>query len=228
MSTCETGECKRYMRKSELIAPSMLAADFLNLEKSIEIVNRYADIFHMDVMDGVFVPNISFGFPVIEAVSSRAAKPLDVHLMISEPSRYALKFAAIDKVGMVSFHLEACPEPAGLLESIRKSGVKAGLVINPDIPVERLFPFLEHCDFILLMSVFAGFGGQKFIGETFERVSVLRKEIAARGLDVKIEVDGGVGPSNARALADAGADILVAGTAVFNADNPEAVINSMK
>ena len=150
------------------IAPSMLAADFLHLEKDVETVNRHADLFHLDVMDGVFVPNISFGFPVIEAISKKAEKPLDVHLMIIDPENYVERFA---KVGaeMISFHLNATKDPSAVLKQIRSYGVKAGLVINPDIPVESLFPYLAEADFILLMSVFAGFGGQKFIEETYDR-----------------------------------------------------------
>ena len=209
------------------IAPSMLAADFLHLEKDVETVNRHADLFHLDVMDGVFVPNISFGFPVIEAISKKAEKPLDVHLMIIDPENYVERFA---KVGaeMISFHLNATKDPSAVLKQIRSYGVKAGLVINPDLPVESLFPYLSEADFILLMSVFAGFGGQKFIEETYDRVRVLKAEIDRQGLDIPIQVDGGVSASNAAALVDAGATILVAGSAVFKADDPAAVIAAMR
>ena len=209
------------------IAPSMLAADFLHLEKDVETVNRHADLFHLDVMDGVFVPNISFGFPVIEAISKKAEKPLDVHLMIIDPENYVERFA---KVGaeMISFHLNATKDPSAVLKQIRSYGVKAGLVINPDIPVESLFPYLSEADFILLMSVFAGFGGQKFIEETYDRVRVLKAEIDRQGLDIPIQVDGGVSASNAAALVDAGATILVAGSAVFKAEDPAAVIAAMR
>lgn len=210
------------------IAPSLLAADYLHLSKDIEIVNESADILHMDVMDGVFVPNISIGFPIVEAVSTVAQKPLDVHLMIVNPQSYALKFAAISSVEMVSFHLEACSEPTELLNSLRNANVKAGLAINPDRDIEELFPYLEHCDFILLMSVFAGFGGQKFIEDTYNRIRTLKKEIARRGLNIEIEVDGGISPLNSKALIDSGADILVAGTAIFKAENPEKIISSMR
>ena len=205
----------------------MLAADFLNLEKDVEIVNRHADLFHLDVMDGVFVPNISFGFPVIEAIARKAQKPMDVHLMIIEPEKYVDRFA---KVGaeMISFHLNATKDPAAVLRQIRSSGVKAGLVINPDLPVESLFPYLSEADFILLMSVFAGFGGQKFIEETYERVRVLKEEMDRQGIDIPIQVDGGVSASNAAALVEAGASILVAGSAVFKADDPAAVIAAMR
>ena len=209
------------------IAPSMLAADFLHLEKDVETVNQHADLFHLDVMDGVFVPNISFGFPIIEAIAKKAQKPMDVHLMIIEPENYVERFA---KVGahMISFHLNATKDPAAVLKQIRSYGVKAGLVINPDLPVESLFPYLADADFILLMSVFAGFGGQKFIEDTYERVSTLKAEIDRQGLDLPIQVDGGVSAANAAALVDAGATILVAGSAVFKAEDPAAVIAAMR
>lgn len=210
-----------------LIAPSMLAADFLHLEKDIETVNRYADIFHLDVMDGAFVPNISFGFPVIEAIASKAEKPMDVHLMIIEPEKYVDRFAALG-AEMISFHLNASKDPAALLKHIRSLGVKAGLVINPDIPVEELFPYLQDADYVLLMSVFAGFGGQKFIEATYDRIRTLKAEVERQGLDIKIEVDGGVSASNAAALAEAGAEIFVAGSAVFKAEDPAAVISAMR
>ena len=205
----------------------MLAADFLHLEKDVETVNKYADIFHLDVMDGVFVPNISFGFPVIEAIAKKAEKPLDVHLMIVEPEKYVERFAKAG-ASMISFHLNATSDPSAVLRKIRSFGVKAGLVINPDIPVESLYPYLAEADFILLMSVFAGFGGQKFIEETYDRVRTLKAEIKRQGLDLMLEVDGGVSAANARALTEAGFDILVAGSAVFKAEDPAAVIAAMR
>ncbi len=209
------------------IAPSMLSADFLHLEKDVETVNEYADIFHLDIMDGVFVPNLSYGFPVVEAIAKKARKPMDVHLMIVEPEKYVERFA---KTGakMISFHLNATEDPAAVLELIRKNGAKAGLVINPDLPVESLYPYLKDADFILLMSVFAGFGGQKFIEATYERVRTLKAEIERQGLDIPIEVDGGVSASNAAALVEAGAEILVAGSAVFKSEDPAAVISAMR
>ena len=209
------------------IAPSMLSADFLHLEKDVEMVNRYADIFHLDIMDGVFVPNLSYGFPIVEAIASKAEKPLDVHLMIINPEKYVERFA---KAGadMISFHLNATEKPEEVLALIRSFGCKAGLVINPDIEVESLFPYLEQADYILLMSVFAGFGGQKFIEETYGRGERLKAEIDRRGLNLPIEVDGGVSPSNAAALIAKGAEILVAGSAVFKSTDPAATIASMK
>ena len=209
------------------VAPSMLSADFLHLEKDVELVNQHADLFHLDIMDGVFVPNLSYGFPIVEAIAKKSTKPLDVHLMIVEPEKYVDRFA---KVGadMISFHLNATENPSAVLEQIRAAGVQAGLAINPDFPVESLYPYLKECDFILLMSVFAGFGGQKFIEETYDRLRTLKAEIQRQGLNIPIEVDGGVSAANSRALAEAGAEILVAGSAVFKADDPAAVIQQMK
>ena len=209
------------------IAPSMLAADFLHLEKEIRIVNEYADIFHLDIMDGVFVPNISFGFPVVEAVARAAQKPMDVHLMIVQPEKYIERFARLG-VSMLSFHLNATEKPTQNLLHIRETGMKAGLVINPDIPVESLFPYLHLCDYVLLMSVYAGFGGQKFIEETYDRIRTLKAEIDRQELHVMIEVDGGVTPSNAGLLVEAGAEILVAGSAVFKAENPSEIIDLLR
>ena len=210
-----------------LIAPSMLAADFLHLEKDVEMVNEHADLFHLDIMDGTFVPNLSYGFPVVEAIAKKAEKPLDTHLMIVEPEKYVERFVKAGSA-MVSFHLNATKDPDAVLAQIRACGAKAGLVINPDIPVEALFPHLKNCDYVLLMSVFAGFGGQKFIEETYDRVRVLKAEIDRQGLDIPIQVDGGVSASNAAALVDAGATILVAGSAVFKAEDPAAVIAAMR
>ena len=209
------------------IAPSMLAADFLHLDKDVEIVNENADLFHLDIMDGVFVPNISYGFPVVEAIATVARKPMDAHLMIVQPEKYIERFARIG-VSMLSFHLNATDKPAQTLLHIRETGMKAGLVINPDMPVDSLYPYLHLCDYIILMSVYAGFGGQKLIDDTFGRIRTLKAEIDRQGLPVQIEVDGGVCPANAKALVDAGAEILVAGSAVFKAEDPAAVIASMR
>lgn len=210
-----------------LIAPSMLAADFLHLEKDVRLVNEHADLFHLDVMDGTFVPNISYGFPVIDAIASIAEKPLDAHLMIVHPEKYVERFAK-SGVNMLSFHLEAVKDASPILDLIHDNGMKAGLAVNPNIPVEGLFPHLPKCDFVLIMSVFAGFGGQKFIEATYEKVRAIKAEIVRQGLDVKIQVDGGVSAANSAALVEAGADILVAGSAVFKAEDPSSVIAAMR
>lgn len=214
-----------------LVAPSILAADFLHLENDIEIVNKYADIIHVDVMDGTFVPNISFGFPIVNAVAKIAQKPVDVHLMIVHPEKYIKRFSEAG-ASMISFHLEAVEtegnNPADLLDMIHGFGAKAGLVINPDIEIERLFPYLEKADYVLLMSVFAGFGGQSFIEETYNRVRSLKAECDRKKLNTLIEVDGGVTVSNADKLAEAGVNIFVAGSAVFKSDDPRLVINTLK
>lgn len=211
------------------IAPSLLSADFLHLEKDILLVNAFADLFHLDVMDGVFVPNISFGFPVVEAVARQAEKPLDVHLMIVHPEKYVVRFA---KAGaqMISFHYEAAREAsADIITQIQALGVKAGIVINPDCPVQAIFPLLDKVDFVLLMSVFAGFGGQAFIPETIGRIQAVRAELDRIGRpDVPIEVDGGIGPANASEVVAAGAEILVAGSSVFKADDPAKAIRAMR
>ena len=205
----------------------MLAADFLHLEKDVEVVNEHADLFHLDIMDGVFVPNLSYGFPVVEAIARIAKKPLDTHLMIIEPEKYVERFVKAGSA-MVSFHVNATKDPDAVLSQIKSHGAKAGLVINPDLPVESLFPYLKNCDFVMLMSVFAGFGGQKFIEDTYSRVEALKAEIQAQGLNIPIEVDGGVSAANAAALVNAGAEILVAGSAVFKAEDPAAVIAQMR
>ena len=213
------------------IAPSMLSADFLHLEKDVEMVNGCADIFHLDIMDGVLVPNISYGFPVIEAIAKNAVKPMDAHLMIVHPEKYFERFAKTG-VKMMSFHLEAADrdgnDPAEMLDMIKSYGIKAGLAINPDIAPERVFPYLDKADYILVMSVFAGFGGQKFIETTYDRIREIKSEITRIGSSCQIEVDGGVSPSNASALAAAGAEILVAGSAVFKAEDPASTVEAMR
>ena len=212
------------------IAPSMLSADFLRLERDVRMVNAHADIFHLDVMDGVFVPNISYGFPVVEAIAGAAAKPLDVHLMIVNPEKYAEKFVKAG-AGMVSFHLEAVGDDGKadeILLGIRNSGAKAGLVINPDIHVERLFPHVGTADYFLIMSVFAGFGGQKFIPGTYEKIRRLREYMEKTGIVRPIEVDGGVSKENVHALREAGAEIFVAGSAIFASGSPGDYIAQMR
>ena len=214
-----------------LLAPSILSADFLHLEKDIRLVNDHADIIHFDVMDGTLVPNISFGFPVLDAVARIAEKPMDAHLMIINPDKYFERCAKAG-VSMLSFHLEAARKarksPARLLDKVRSLGMKAGLAINPDIPVEDAFPYLAHADYILVMSVFAGFGGQKLVPATYDRVKAVKAEIVRRGLDCLVQIDGGADESNAASLFEAGVDIVVAGSAVFKRPDPVATIAVMK
>ena len=211
-----------------IIAPSILAADFLHLSKDVDIVNEHADIFHLDIMDGTFVPNISFGFPVVEAIAKEARKPMDVHLMIVHPEKYVERFAKAG-ASMISFHYEAALEESDtVIDLIHSFNVKAGIVINPDCPVEKIFPYLGKVDYVLLMSVFAGFGGQKFIETTYERVKAVKKELKRIGGKALIEVDGGVSPQNAGKLAKAGVDILVAGSAVFRAEDPAAAVTALR
>ena len=214
-----------------LLAPSILSADFLHLEKDIRLVNDHADIIHFDVMDGTIVPNMSFGFPVLDAVARIAEKPMDAHLMIINPDKYFERCAKAG-VSMLSFHLEAARKarksPARLLDKVRSLGMKAGLAINPDIPVEDVFPYLDHADYILVMSVFAGFGGQKLVPATYDRVKAVKAEIVRRGLDCLVQIDGGADESNAASLFDAGVDIVVAGSAVFKSPDPVATIAVMK
>ncbi len=213
------------------VAPSILSGNFLNLEKDLEMVNEYADLIHIDVMDGTFVPNISFGFPVVDAIAKVIKVPMDVHLMIINPDKYIERFSR-SGANMISFHLEAAEkegkDPKEIIDLIHSFGVKAGIAINPDVPVEKLFPYIQDADFFLVMSVFAGFGGQKFIPESIEKVRFLRQEINRRGLPTLIEVDGGVNAQNAGLLREAGADALVAGSSVFKAPSIQDAILALK
>ena len=210
------------------IAPSILAADFLRLEKDVQLVNRCGDILHLDVMDGSLVPNISFGFSVIDQLARIATVPMDAHLMVVHPERWFAKLAG-DGVKMCSFHWEASGRNTSrLISRIQELGMKAGVAINPDLPVSRLFPYIGKADYFLVMSVFAGFGGQKFIYETLDRVAALRSELERRGAQALIEIDGGVNLGNAEAIREAGVDLIVAGSAVFGAEDPAAAISALR
>ena len=210
------------------VAPSVLAADFRNLRDEIEMVNlSQADWFHLDVMDGRFVPNISFGMLVIEAIKKMATKPLDVHLMIVEPEKYIEQFRAAG-ADVITVHYEACPHLHRTLEQIRATGAKAGVALNPHTPVAVLEDVLEMTDLVCLMSVNPGFGGQKFIYQTLPKVKKLREMLDERNISALIEIDGGVGLQNAESLLQAGADVLVAGSSVFGARDPAYVIRQLK
>ena len=213
---------------SILISPSILAADFANLQKEVEMLNQSeADFIHVDVMDGVFVPNISFGIPVTEAINRYAEKPLDVHLMIENPDKY---LEAFRKVGaeIISVHYEACPHLHRTLQAIRELGAKAGVAINPHTPISLLTDVIEDIDMVCLMSVNPGFGGQKFIENTYKKVKDLKELILSKNCKTWIEIDGGVNGINAPKLKEAGADILVAGSSVFGSKNPTETISKLK
>ena len=211
-----------------LIAPSMLAADFANLQKDIEMVNNSdADWFHIDVMDGHFVPNISYGMPVIKAIKKHATKPLDVHLMIEKPERYIEEFAEVG-ADIITVHYESTVHLHRTLTQIENAGCKAGVVLNLTTPVSVLEDILPKCYMVLIMSINPGFGGQKFEDITYQKVRKLRKMITKQGLDTLIEIDGGVTDKNAKKLIDAGANVLVAGSHIFKSDKPTATISALK
>ncbi len=210
------------------IAPSVLSADFAHLGRDIEMINRSeADWFHVDVMDGVFVPNISFGMPVIKALKQHATKPLDVHLMIVQPERYISEFAQAG-ADVLTVHYEASTHLHRTVQQIKKEGMMAGVALNPHTPVNLLGDILTELDLVLVMSVNPGFGGQQFIEQTYRKIESLREMIIRQGAHCLIEVDGGVGPGNTKALYQAGAQVLVAGNAVFSAPDPAAAIAALK
>ena len=210
------------------IAPSILAADFANLQRDVEMLNESdADYIHVDIMDGLFVPNISFGIPVTEAIHRHARKPLVVHLMIMDPDNYLEGFKNAG-ASIISVHYEACKHLNRSLQAIRQLGIKAGVAINPHTPVELLSDSLEMLDLVCIMSVNPGFGGQKFIENTYSKVSRLKEMIDTKGSETLIEIDGGVNLDNAPKLMEAGADVLVAGSFVFNSSNPKETISELK
>lgn len=213
---------------NHLVSPSMLAADFLNLEKDVRMVNRsLADWIHLDIMDGVFVPNISFGFPVVEQIKTISEKPLDVHLMIVDPDRYLARFHDAG-ANILTVQYESCTHLHRTVTEIRSMGMKAGVAMNPHSPVALLENTLPYIDMVLIMTVNPGFGGQSFIKESYNKIRQLRKLIDDNGYDVMIEVDGGVSAANAARLIESGVNVLVAGNSVFASGDPVGTIKKLK
>lgn len=213
---------------TKLIAPSVLAADFANLQRDLEMINKSeADWFHIDIMDGVFVPNISFGMPVLKAISRHAKKTIDVHLMIIDPDRYIKDFADLG-ANILTVHYEACPHLHRTLQAIKAEGMKAGVAINPHTSVDLLKDVIKDIDLVCVMSVNPGFGGQSFIEHTYTKVQRLKEIIISNNADTLIEIDGGVTDKNAARLIEAGADVLVAGSYVFKAENQIETIKGLK
>lgn len=213
---------------NHLIAPSILSADFSNLEKDIELVNNSAaDWFHLDVMDGVFVPNISFGIPVIKAIKKTAKKPLDVHLMIINPDNYITSFKEVG-ADILTVHYEACTHLHRTIQAIKQNKMQAGVAINPHTPVSLLTDIINDIDLVCLMSVNPGFGGQKFIPNSIGKIKELKQLISSKKATAKVEVDGGVGKENIKEILQAGADVLVAGNSVFSSSDPSETIKLFK
>ncbi|MGB5980849.1 MAG: ribulose-phosphate 3-epimerase [Nonlabens sp.] len=213
---------------SKLIAPSILAADFANLQRDVEMINRSnADWFHIDIMDGVFVPNISFGMPVLRDIIKHATKPIDTHLMIIDPDRYVKTFADLG-CDVLTVHYEACTRLHRTLQNIKAHGMKAGVALNPHTNIDHLKDTIRDIDLVCMMSVNPGFGGQSFIENTYNKVTELKELIDKKGSNTLIEIDGGVTDKNAKQLVDAGADVLVAGSYVFKASDPVATVAGLK
>lgn len=210
------------------IAPSILACDLANLEKEVSDIEKAgAELVHIDVMDGMFVTNISFGLPVVEALRKKSNMAFDVHLMIEKPERYATRF--IDAgADLLTFHIEACEDAESLLDTIRESGAMAAVSIKPATPIESVYPLLKKCDMVLIMTVEPGYGGQSFMPEMVEKITKLKAEIEGQGLDVMIQVDGGINAETAKICREAGADILVAGSSVFKSEDRKAAIDALR